>query len=469
MQKIKVLFTGILFFCNMSLFGKSLQADSLMPYARNQYSQQGEDGIVQEIFHRLKIHKGFFVEFGAADGLWYSNTRALFEKGWSGVFIETDPSQFSRLTKNYSKWKNILCLKETVSWNDTQGRTIDIIAQEFFPNREIDFMSIDVDGTDHLILENIKLKPKVLCIEGGFSWNPQFSTRIPDHIAAQNLQQPLAVMIEIAKKQGYEPVCFTQNIFFIRKDLYGPFKAIQNDPVSLWKEGWNALPKDTRNWLIDFRSQNTNVREMEGPEFLNLNFSTSTQVFTSIYEKGVWGKDSQGRGVSGDGSDPKNVRPYKEFLESFLKEFSIQSVVDLGCGDWQFSKDISWNGIQYTGIDVVESVVRENINKFANKHINFTQMDATQEALPSADLLICKEVLQHLPFIDIYRIINQFKKFKYCLVTEEIGNSSQNKDIQRGSTHHLDLTAPPFNLKAAKVLIYEGPAWKKQVLLIQNE
>ncbi len=250
-----------------------VQEKSLMRYARNVYSQRGEDGILQEILSRLKIKHGFFVEFGAWDGKWLSNSKLLVDQGWSGIFIEADPKGFKELAKNYKDIQNILCLHQFVTYseNDLRGKTIDAILDKYFPNQEIDFMSIDIDGADHLILEGLKCKPKILCVEGGFSWNPLFTTRVPDKIAFKNLQQPLAVMIEIGKKNGYEPVCFTQNTFFIRKDLYAPFEEISNDAFSLWKDGWYSLPDDTQKWLLNFRATNSQIRKIEGPEFLNLN------------------------------------------------------------------------------------------------------------------------------------------------------------------------------------------------------
>src|ERR1039458_10326215 len=42
--------------------------------------------------------------------------------------------------------------------------------------------------------------------------------RVPDYVAARNLQQPLAVMISSARKKGYEPICFNQNLYVIRRE-----------------------------------------------------------------------------------------------------------------------------------------------------------------------------------------------------------------------------------------------------------
>ena len=73
--------------------------DSLLFYYGNIHSQRGQDGILAEIFRRLGLTQGQFVEFGGWDGIYLSNSRFLFEKGWSGVFIECDAQKFNTLKK----------------------------------------------------------------------------------------------------------------------------------------------------------------------------------------------------------------------------------------------------------------------------------------------------------------------------------------------------------------------------------
>ena len=45
---------------------------SLLKYYGNIHSQIGQDGILQEIFRKLGLRKGFFCEFGAWDGVYLS-------------------------------------------------------------------------------------------------------------------------------------------------------------------------------------------------------------------------------------------------------------------------------------------------------------------------------------------------------------------------------------------------------------
>tara|TARA_Y100000389_G_C17460872_1_gene521593 strand:+ start:2899 stop:3480 length:582 start_codon:yes stop_codon:yes gene_type:complete len=136
--------------------------------------------------------------------------------------------------------------------------------------------------------------------------------------------------------------------------------------------------------------------------------------FTNIYNKNIWGNGS------GKGSSPDYNKKYIEFLESFIKEKNIQSIYDLGCGDWQFSQFVDWNGATYIGADCVKSVIQKNQNDYSDLdgRINFIHMDisnSVHEIKPNQDLIILKDILQHWSNIDIIKfmdiLVNQGHKY----------------------------------------------------------
>lgn len=207
-----------------------------------------------------------------------------------------------------------------------------------------------------------------------------------------------------------------------------------------------------------------------GSFFIHAN-ENAEKIFTSIYDQGAWGKDEKGQGISGSGSLVENASLYMKFLEDFVKANEIKTIVDVGCGDWSFSRYINWNSARYLGVDVVKSVIERNQSAFTSPTVTFVQADTLNTPLPAADLLICKDVLQHLNNEDVKVFLGQLSHFKHCLITNDVDPqtfSSLNQDITRGDYRNLDLTKPPFNLKGVKILNFRSGYVFKQVLYISN-
>jgi len=57
----------------------------LNKYEYQVYSQNGEDGIIQEIFEKIGTTNKFFVEFGVESSL-ECNSLFLLSQGWTGVY-----------------------------------------------------------------------------------------------------------------------------------------------------------------------------------------------------------------------------------------------------------------------------------------------------------------------------------------------------------------------------------------------
>jgi SAM-dependent methyltransferase len=199
-------------------------------------------------------------------------------------------------------------------------------------------------------------------------------------------------------------------------------------------------------------------------------------IFDKIYDGNVWGFGS------GHGSLPSVTKGYRSFIENFLASHKIKSVLDYGCGDWQFSRFINWSGTHYTGVDVAKKVVEDNNQKFASDNVTFRAIEPSASEIPAADLLITKDVLQHLTRDEIASFTkNILPRYKYALITNCVLPVQEvNRDIRTGEFRPLDLRKPPFNLNAEEVFSFSGPkvfswrqlkffsSWKKIVLLVKN-
>jgi len=172
-----------------------------------------------------------------------------------------------------------------------------------------------------------------------------------------------------------------------------------------------------------------------------------TNTFNRIYAEGTWGKDVAGKGISGTGSTLEITREYRAYVEDFVKKHSVTSVVDAGCGDWSFSSATDWGDASYLGVDIASDVIAAVRKQHETGKIKFQVGNITDE-LPAADLLISKDVLQHLSNELIHKFIrNNLRKGKYKWVILTNDRGRENRDVASGGYRAIDLAAPPFEVR----------------------
>tara|TARA_Y100000034_G_scaffold6664_1_gene7335 strand:+ start:349 stop:1203 length:855 start_codon:yes stop_codon:yes gene_type:complete len=210
---------------------------NLLDFKFDVYSSTGNDGIIEKIFEILNIKNGFFVEFGAWDGIKGSNCRKLWEQGWGGIFIEPDPQKYNSLIKNYKNEKRIKCIKDVVN---IQNNLFDDIVRPHI-DKNIDFCSIDIDGLDVEVFETFQdFLPTIVCIEGG-QMLEVFHERLSPQICQYNIQQSLHVMTNIFVKKGYKLLCTYQDSFFVKEEYFDLFDISQKDLMEHYLDGLYAI------------------------------------------------------------------------------------------------------------------------------------------------------------------------------------------------------------------------------------
>ena len=181
-------------------------------------------------------------------------------------------------------------------------------------------------------------------------------------------------------------------------------------------------------------------------------------VFEQIYRKSAWGDGS------GSGSSEAATQPYRRFLQDFLRQHRIRSVLDVGCGDWRFSQHMDWTGVRYLGLDASETALK-SARRFEGAGVAFRRADVTRDPLPPADLLIAKDVLQHWSNDDIFRFLSRLGPYRHVLVTNGFPENMLDRTNTSAATgkgyRPVDLAAPPFNLPGAYVFSYDSDEPKR--------
>ena len=166
------------------------------------YSQMGEDLIIKSYFNSIQVFTPSYIDLGAFDPFNLSNTALFYESGSNGINIEPNPLKYSKFLKyrhndinlnigigtkngemNYymmsSPVLNTFSIEQAkeceAKWGykildviPVQVRPLSWVIQNYCPNKFPDFLSIDIEGEEEEIVNEIKTfgsLPSVICIE----------------------------------------------------------------------------------------------------------------------------------------------------------------------------------------------------------------------------------------------------------------------------------------------------------------
>jgi len=191
------------------------------------FSQNDEDGIIQEIFRRIGTTNRMFFEFGAGNGL-ESNCCYLLLQGWHGAWVDGNDEYLAHARNLFSEKiaRGQLAVKKEMVY----ASNIDELATGLDLPQELDLLSIDVDGNDFYIWEALTvLRPRVVIVE--------YNAAFPPPVRLVQTHQPnltwggtsyfgasLSALENLATRKGYLLVGTNLpgvNAFFVRNDLVG--------------------------------------------------------------------------------------------------------------------------------------------------------------------------------------------------------------------------------------------------------
>ena len=174
----------------------------------NTYSQFGEDGLIDKALTLAGETNRWCFEVGAADGVFYSNTLRLRERGWSAVLVESSDKDASLLMRHASDCVHVV---------HEQADDMDAILARCGAPVGLDLGVIDIDGQDYWLWHDMQqYRPRVMLVEFHWADGDDF---IPDRGAGYRKQAGESAMIRLGSDKGYTPVAKTHvNLLFIRDD-----------------------------------------------------------------------------------------------------------------------------------------------------------------------------------------------------------------------------------------------------------
>jgi hypothetical protein len=206
------------------------------------FSQWGEDGIIQWIIASIPNPIPVFIEFGV-ENYTESNTRfLLMHNNWSGLIMDGSSANMDYVRNQAIYWRHDLRAIDAFINRDN----IDSLISSGKLPHEIGILSVDLDGVDYWVLENIKsVDPQIIICEingvfGGalpvtVPYSEDFQ-RLSAHYSGQYFGASLKAMELMLGKKGYSLIGVnsnTVNAFFVRNDLAKHFTVVKSEDVWL--------------------------------------------------------------------------------------------------------------------------------------------------------------------------------------------------------------------------------------------
>lgn len=256
---------------------------------------------------------------------------------------------------------------------------------------------------------------------------------------------------------------------FARKALFGCFMQIalqamralplfpaSNRRVFLARAGWifsyhllyGTAKRSAPRPLVNFLRT---VRNRAKRAFLRMR--PSRLDFTRIYRKNLFdGTESR----SGGGSSLEQTERLRHEIPKLLKKFGIRSMLDAPCGDFNWMRHVQMDGVKYIGGDIVAELTELNSEKYGTDHRSFIHLDIVNGAIPTVDLIFCRDCLVHLCFDDARKALDNFKRSgSTYLLTTTFVDRDRNEELF-GIWRTLNLEKLPFDLPKPILILNEG-------------
>ena len=185
-------------------------------------SQWGQDGVLEKIFDIIGTTNKYFVEFGSSgndNGM--GNTAYLRRKGFDGLLMDGSERPYNQDVNDKKYEVNI----EMISASNING-----LFEKYNVPIEFDFLSIDIDGQDFHVWNNIeKYSPRVVSIEINYHIPTGLDKVMPlndkwvwntGDIPGEMYGSSITALKNLGNKKGYALVatCMCDAIF-VRNDL----------------------------------------------------------------------------------------------------------------------------------------------------------------------------------------------------------------------------------------------------------
>lgn len=228
----KNIFNTGLAIANINLNKKKIH--SLKDIEFSSFSQNGEDGILDWLISTIKLNERLkFIEFGCGDFM-ECNTRFLLKKrNWKGLLVDSEKNNTDTILNDRMFWRyDVRVINKKLDKNNINQILIDNNH-----TKEIGVLSLDIDGNDYWVINELKFRPAIIVCEYNGLFGDKYQLTVPydkdfirtrKHYSNLYFGASILALIENLKKKNYFFVGSDSsgiNAFFVEKKY---FKNISN-------------------------------------------------------------------------------------------------------------------------------------------------------------------------------------------------------------------------------------------------
>lgn len=191
------------------------------------------------------------------------------------------------------------------------------------------------------------------------------------------------------------------------------------------------------------------------------------QLFTDIYNNNSWGSKET---LSGPTSSLERTSELRISLLNLFTDLEVQSIIDIGCGDWNWMQYVDLSDISYLGVDIVRPLIDTLQKKYTKSNVNFQKMDVLVDPPETADLWLARDFCCFYTPKEIQQFFQKFleSQSKFLAVTS-IETRTPFQETLLGSWKPLNLLAAPLELPEPMAEYNDGEQWfKKKQLVVYN-
>lgn len=208
------------------------------------------------------------------------------------------------------------------------------------------------------------------------------------------------------------------------------------------------------------------LRRLFAPTAYAATNPTNRARFEAVFTTRRW---AVGHSVSGPGSDlgSGQVTHALNVLDHVCRDHDVRSIADIPCGDF------NWIGgfledhpqIAYVGYDIVPALIEQN--RIDHPGHRFEVLDITRQTPPGVDLIVCKDLVNHLFERDVWAALENMvaSGSRLVLMTSNAGEANEELELQTpGSSRPLNLSAPPYDLPTPLYADHYLSLWSSEAI-----